>query len=71
MSAERPWWRLLELNARLPSARFLAVQVAGEKPRYDPDWRRLEPLAAEEGFDKIPINTIGDRFGRWRQEPLP
>lgn len=64
-------WRFLEINANLPIARFIAVQVEGRKPAYDPDWRRYEEPAKADGLFERPVNNIGDRHGRWNEGPLP
>jgi len=64
-------WRLIELNVNLPKARFLGIEEEGQKPAYDPDWRRLEPLAAEPSFQAIAVNGIGDRLGPWQEGPKP
>jgi hypothetical protein len=36
-------------------------------PAYDPDWRRLEPLAEADGLFNHPVNAIGNRHGEWRE----
>lgn len=58
-------WRLLEINSNLPSARFLAIQVEGDKPEYEKDWRKYEPLFESEKLSAKTINQIGNRHGDW------
>lgn len=69
--APSPRWRFLELNANLASARFLAVQIEGQKVAYDPDWRRFEETAKADGLFEQPINSIGNRHGEWHEGAIP
>ena len=64
-------WRLADINARMPSARFLTIQfVDGSVADFRKDWRdHYASLFANETDWQVTITGIA--FGRWRTGPTP
>lgn len=60
-------YRYVDVNCKLPSARFIAKQYKDYSCEpYRADWKEAyEPLVQDEIWEE---RSIGDRYGRWREE---
>lgn len=60
-------WRYIELNYKIPEARFIDIQYEDYSVKgYRKAWREAyEPFVKDETWE---VGGIGDRYGKWRDE---